>query len=74
MRDNVFEVTLNYFELEAWKSFKGVYNDLLGRHKAPNYEIRVPNMIETYKHLGCTMSLKVLCCICICATFRKTQE
>lgn len=36
MRDNVFEVTLNEFELEVWKGLKGMCNSLLGRHKAPN--------------------------------------
>lgn len=59
MRDNKFEATLNELELEAWKSLKGVCNGLLGRHKALNCEILVQNMIEAYKNLGCTMSLKV---------------
>lgn len=70
--ENEFEATLN--ELEAWKSFKSVWNSLLRRYKAPNYEIQVQNMIEAYKDLGCSMSLKVYFCIHICSYFPENAS
>ena len=36
-----------------------VYSGLLGKHKAENYIAVVDDLIKSYHHLGCNMSLKL---------------
>ena len=59
LTDEKFAGTLNPLELRAWNSFKAVCKGLLGKHKDPNYQLLVNNLIDSYKSLGCTMSLKL---------------
>ena len=59
MFDKNFETTMNTKELTAWRSFKDVCNGFLEKYKSSDYEIRVKEMIDSFKILGCNMSLKV---------------
>ena len=43
----------------AWLSFKRICKDLLGSHKATNYQDVVRELLTSYKAMGCHMSLKI---------------
>ena len=58
-KDENFECTMNHLELAAWTSFKNICEHFLGNHKSENYQDIVTNLLESYKKLGCRMSLKV---------------
>ena len=58
-KDENFECTMNHLELAAWTSFKNICEHFLGNHKSENYQDIVTNLLECYKKLGCSMSLKV---------------
>jgi hypothetical protein len=46
-------------EEAAWKSFKNVTTNFLGNDKAENYCDMVADLVQSYKAMGCNMSLKV---------------
>jgi len=49
MQDNQFDEDLNETERNAWLSFKRICKDLLGNHKAVNYQDVVQDMlIQSY--------------------------
>jgi len=43
----------------AWLSFKRIFKDFLGNHKAANYQDVVQDLLTSYKAMGCNMSLKI---------------
>lgn len=57
--DNNFEAKMDETELSAWSAFKGVCSGLLGNCKQDNYEVLVDELVKSYEHLGCNMSLKL---------------
>lgn len=59
MKDTKFEKTMTKVEINAWKGFKNVSNRFLGNIKERNYKQIVQNMLDSYKELGCNMSIKV---------------
>ena len=46
-------------EREAWCAFQDIVNGFLGNNKDPNYKQPTGKLLESYKNLGCRMSLKV---------------
>ena len=54
-----FEQALTPLELNAWLAFKWLCANFLGNNKAPEYEEGAYNLIESYKEMGCRMSLKM---------------
>jgi len=59
MQDKQFDEDLNENERNAWLSFKRICKDLLGNHKAANYQDVVQDLLTSYKAMGCNMSLKI---------------
>ena len=59
MNDNNFHTKLNTTELEAWRSFNGGVYGILGNKKEANHKQLIQNLVQTYKKLGCRMSLKI---------------
>ena len=59
MQDKQFDEDLNETERNAWLSFKRICKDLLGNHKAVNYQDVVQDLLTSYKAMGCNMSLKI---------------
>ena len=57
MRDKQFDEDLNETERNAWLSFKRICKDILGNHKAANYQ-DVQDLLTSYKAMGCNLSLK----------------
>jgi hypothetical protein len=57
--DEYFLFTMTEVEREAWIAFKRVVTKFLGSNKDPDYVTVVANMLETFKVLGCLMSLKI---------------
>jgi hypothetical protein len=60
MLDGYFLLTMTEVERETWIPFRSVVTKLLGNNKDPDYITIVANMLETFKVLGCLMSLKIL--------------
>jgi len=59
MQDKQFDENLNETERNAWLSFKRICKDVLGNHKAANYQDVVQDLLTSYKAIGCNMSLKI---------------
>ena len=56
MTDKHFKELLNPLEKSAWQSFKRCFN-FLGNHKAKHYHDIVADLLNSYKVMGCNMSL-----------------
>ncbi|KAI6657156.1 hypothetical protein LOD99_15942 [Oopsacas minuta] len=59
MRGPVFPSKLNSIELEAWNAFVQIVQNFLGNHRVENYSELVDNLLESYRKMGCRMSLKL---------------
>lgn len=59
MKDENFERTMQGLERFAWSGFCNVVTKFLGNNKDPNYADIVEDMLQSFRRLGCTMSLKV---------------
>ncbi|KAI6650813.1 Nuclear pore complex protein [Oopsacas minuta] len=59
VRDDNFSNSMICKEKCAWNAFVNVMKNFLGNTKSPNYTILVNELIESYKNLGCNMSVKV---------------
>ncbi|KAI6656196.1 hypothetical protein LOD99_1529 [Oopsacas minuta] len=59
VRDDNFSNSMICKEKCAWNAFVDVMKNFLGNTKSPNYKILVNELIESYKNLGCNMSVKV---------------
>jgi hypothetical protein len=54
-----FEELLCGKEQDAWVGFKSIVANFLGNHKSHDYVDIVKRCIETYRIMGCNMSLKI---------------
>ncbi|GBM61960.1 hypothetical protein AVEN_60816-1 [Araneus ventricosus] len=59
MKDENVETKMETNERKAWESFKLFITSFLGNKKDPNYKSIVEEMIQNFKILGCSISLKV---------------
>jgi len=59
MKDENFEQTMQGLERFAWRGFCNVVSKFLGNTTDPNYANIVADMLQSFRRLGCTMSLKV---------------
>lgn len=59
MASEHFLQLLSTHEKQAWLSLKAVIHGFLGNKKAENYEELISNMLDSFKVMGCRMSLKV---------------
>jgi hypothetical protein len=60
MQVKEFNEDPNESDINAWLSFKRICNDLLGNHKAANYQDIVQDLLNSYNAMGFNMSLKIL--------------
>jgi hypothetical protein len=58
-RDKKFEDMLSQVEKSAWRSFKNAVQNFLRNFKASNYRDIVGELLNSYKDMGCSMSLKM---------------
>ena len=59
IKDEHFIGTMSELEKNAWLSFKDVVKNFLGNTRAKNYTEIVQKLLESYKTLGCNMSIKL---------------
>ena len=59
LKNGDFDHTLSGIEKVAWNAFRDVPHNFLGNTKAPNYIELVEQMIDSYKNMGYSMSLKI---------------
>ena len=59
IQDKQFDEDLNESKRNAWLSFKRIFKDSLGNHKAANYQNVVQGLLTSYKAMGCNMTLKI---------------
>ena len=59
MRDKSFVKLLKGAERTAWYRFKDVTDNFLGNNRAPDYADRINKMLESFKWIGCNISLKM---------------
>lgn len=59
IKDDAFDKTLDPTEKAAWFAFKDVCANFLGNNKSKNYRTKVNKLLQAYKKLGCSMSLKI---------------
>jgi hypothetical protein len=57
IQDVKFEDQLSEVEKAAWKSLKNVTTKLLGNHKAENCRDMVTDLVQSYKAMGCNVTL-----------------
>ena len=58
-KDQQFEAVLSDKEKAAWQSFEKVSNGFLGNFKAADFRELVQDLMDSYKQLGCNISLKM---------------
>ena len=59
IKDQHFIETMSELEKNAWLAFKAIVKDFLGNTRAKNYTEIVKKLFDSYKMLGCNMSIKV---------------
>jgi hypothetical protein len=59
MMDDSFAHTMTEIEEDAWNAFKEVVKKFLGNIQDPLYKEIVKDILDTFKLLGCNMSLKL---------------
>ena len=59
MKDQGFTQSMTDIEKTAWEAFVLVVKEFLGNKKSENYKELVQSMIESYRVLGCNMSIKL---------------
>lgn len=59
IKDEQFRTVLSQVEKSAWDTFTNVVENFLGNKKSPNYLQIVSELLESYKRMGCNMSLKI---------------
>jgi hypothetical protein len=59
LKDPAFDEILEGKEKAAWEAFRGVVRGFLGNRKDDNYQQLVTELLQTYRDLGCNMSLKI---------------
>ena len=58
-QDKHFDENLNETERNAWLSFKRIFKDFSGNHKAANYQDVFQDLLTSYEAMGCNVSLKI---------------
>ena len=58
MQDEIFILSMNPLEADAWWGFVGVVQNFLGNRRAANFEEVVQNMLDAYQNLGANISIK----------------
>ena len=59
IKDEAFIGTMSELERNAWLAFKDLIKNFLGNTRAKNYISIVQKLLESYKLLGCNMSIKL---------------
>ena len=59
MRDGEFGKAMTPVEKKSCIELKNVLNGFLGNTKSPNFKTLVSNMLQSFRNLGCNMSLKL---------------
>ena len=59
MQDELFTNCLNQQEKKAWNCFKAVVTDFLGNTKNSDFKKIVSDMLQSFRDLGCRMSVKL---------------
>ena len=59
LKDPKFEKELTSIELRAWKAFRWLCANFLGNKRSSSLRMKVENLLEAYKEMGCRMSLKI---------------
>lgn len=59
IKDERFIETMTELEKNAWLAFKSIVKDFLGNTRAQNYVEIVQQLLESFKKLGCNMSIKL---------------
>lgn len=59
VKDEHFIGTMTELQKNAWLAFKNLVKDFLGNTRAQNYTEIVQQLLESFKMLGCNMSIKL---------------
>ena len=59
IKDDHFIETMSQLEKNVWSSFKDLDQNFLGNKRPHNYTKIVQKLLESYKTLGCNMSIKL---------------
>lgn len=59
VKDEHFMGTMTELQKNAWLAFKNIVKDFLGNTRAQNYTEIVQQLLESFKMLGCNMSIKL---------------
>jgi len=59
MQDKQFDEDLIQTERNAWLCFNRICKDFSGNKKAVNYQFVVQELLNSYKAVGCNMSLEI---------------
>jgi hypothetical protein len=59
IQDVKFEDQLSEVKKATWQSFQNVTTKFLGSHKAEKYCDKTTDLVQSYKAMGCNMSLNV---------------
>ena len=59
IKDENFTAQMSAREKRAWTSFRVVISNFLGKHRSPDYEEQVKELLESYRSLGARMSVKM---------------
>lgn len=59
VNDEAFERSMNRRERLAWQACVDVQRNLLGNHKAPDYEEKARNLVRRFFEIGGNMSVKL---------------
>jgi hypothetical protein len=57
--DEQFQNIMDELQLAAWQAFRALCEGFLGNHRSPNYRALVQHLLQSYRALGCNMSLKL---------------
>ena len=59
LNDDEFADNFNMKELRAWNAFQTICKNFLGNVRSADYVGYVETLLQTYKSMGCNMSLKI---------------
>ena len=59
MNDDEFAPKLSLKVFHAWNAFQTICKNFLGNERSPNYARHVEKLLQTYKSMGCSMSLQI---------------
>lgn len=59
IKDEHFTETMTEGQNNAWLAFKNIVKDVLGNKRAQNYIEIVQELLESFKMIGCNMSIKL---------------